>query len=452
MRSAEWIGGPSRPVTDIRRRTFPFNSAFRTPHLVHSALRIVMATGLLIFVATYFLIAVQRLPFVHLNRPAAGLVGAVAMVVFGVLPLEDAYAAVDFDVLVFLLGMMLIVGYLEVGKFFEWAAQWVLRRARSPERLLFAVVVGGGLLSAFFVNDTVCLVVTPVLLAALLPLGVRPNVYLIGLAMGSNVGSVLSVTGNPQNMLVGIWSRATFAGFLVHMLPVGIGGLAIAYAYLRRAYAAELREPFRSSPPSPRSPVPLDRPLVTRGLAMFGVAVVGWLAGGSLPLVAIAAGALMVLVAQRDPAYAIERVDWDLLLFFASLFVVMRGFERTGAVAWIDRHALALVEGGSPWRAAVAVSGVMVTLSNLISNVPAVILWRNTVPQLPDAELLWRVVAVSSTFAGNLLLIGSMANLIVAERAEAQGVRIGFREYARVGVPVTFLTLVWGIAVLVVLR
>ena len=138
-----------------------------------------MTAGLLIFVATYFLIAVQRLPFVHLNRPAAGLVGAVAMVVFGVLPLEDAYAAVDFDVLVFLLGMMLIVGYLEVGRFFEWAAQLVLERARSPGRLLFAVVVGGGLLSAFFVNDTVCLVVTPVLLAALLPLGVRPNVYLI---------------------------------------------------------------------------------------------------------------------------------------------------------------------------------------------------------------------------------------------------------------------------------
>ena len=156
-----------------------------------------------------------------------------------------------------------------------------------------------------------------------------------------------------------------------------------------------------------------------------------------------------MLIAQRDPAYAIERVDWDLLLFFASLFVVMRGFEQTGAVAWIDRRALDLVESGSPWRAATAVSAVMVTLSNLISNVPAVILWRNTVPHLPHPELLWRVVAMSSTFAGNLLLIGSMANLIVAEKAEARGVRIGFAEYARVGVPVTLLTLAWGIVVLV---
>ena len=406
-----------------------------------------LTTGLLIFAATYLLIAVQRLPFVRLNRPAASLLGAVAMVGFGVLPLSDAYAAIDFDVLVFLLGLMLIVGYLEVGKFFEWAAEWVLRHAATPHRLLFGVVVGGGLLSALFVNDTVCLVVTPVLLAALGPLRVRPTPYLIGLAMGANVGSVLSITGNPQNMLVGIWSGASFGGFAARMLPVGVGGLAITYGYLRWAYRAELSAPFRER--LERVPVTLDRPLVLKGLALFAVAVVAWLAGGSLPLVAITAGAAMVAVAQRDPAYAIDRVEWSLLLFFASLFVVMRGFQQTGAVGWIDRHALALVQGGSPWRAAAAVSGVITMLSNLISNVPAVILWRDTVPNLPNPGLVWRVLAMSSTFAGNLLLIGSMANLIVAERAETRGVRIGFAEYARIGVPVTLLTLGWGIAALV---
>jgi len=409
-----------------------------------------MTAGLVIFGLTYLLIAVQRLPFIHLNRPAASLLGAVAMVVGGVLTLSDAYAAVDFDVLVFLLGLMLIVGYLEVGKFFEWAAEWVLRRARTPDRLLLGVVVGGGLLSALFVNDTICLVVTPVLLAALGPLRVRPTPYLVGLAMGANVGSVLTVTGNPQNMLVGIWSRATYGAFAWHMLPVAIGGLAITCGCLRWAYRRELAEPFRERLET--VPAPLDRPLIAKGLAMFGVAVAGWLAGGSLPLVAITAGALMVLIAQRDPAYAIERVDWDLLLFFASLFVVMRGLERTGAVAWIDGHALALVRDGSPWSAAAVVSGVMATLSNLISNVPAVMLWRTTVPHLPDPPLMWRVVAMSSTFAGNLLLIGSMANLIVAEKAESRGVKIGFGEYARVGVPVTLLTVAWGVVVLVVLR
>jgi len=127
----------------------------------------------------------------------------------------------------------------------------------------------------------------------------------------------------------------------------------------------------------------------------------------------------------------------------------MRGFEQTGAVAWLDRHALAVMTGGSTWGVAAGGSAVMLALSNLISNVPAVLLWRGTVPTLPHPDLMWRVVAMSSTFAGNLLLIGSMANLIVAERAERRGVRIGFGEYARVGVPVTLLTLLWGVLVLV---
>src|SRR5438552_7349951 len=174
---------------------------------------------------------------------------------------------------------MLIVGYLEVGKFFEWAAEWILRRVRTPERLLLGVVVGGGLLSALFVNDTVCLVVTPVLLAALGPLRVRPTPYLLGLAMGANVGSVLSITGNPQNMLVGIWSGASFGGFLVRMLPVGAGGLAITYAYLRWAYRAELREPFRERLETGR--VTLDRPLGVQASAVFGVAMIAWLCAGA---------------------------------------------------------------------------------------------------------------------------------------------------------------------------
>ena len=195
-------------------------------------------------------------------------------------------------------------------------------------------------------------------------------------------------------------------------------------------------------------PVTLDRPLVLKGLALFGAAVIGWLAGGSLPLVAITAGAAMVAVAQRDPAYAINRVEWSLLLFFGSLFVVMRGFERAVADPWIHAHGLG-VALGSAWSLGATLSAVMVLLSNLVSNVPAVMLLRSVIPTLPRPDLVWRLVAMSSTFAGNLLLIGSMANLIVAEKAEARGVRIGFGEYARVGGPVTLLTLAWGIAIIV---
>ena len=407
-----------------------------------------MRPSLLIFLATYFFIAVQRVRWLHLNRPAAALLGAVGMVTLGGLPLADAYRAIDLDVLVFLLGLMLLVGHLELGGFFEWAAEWLIARSTTPRGLLVAVVIGSGILSAFFVNDTVCLVFTPVLLAALLPLNMRPTPYLIALALGSNVGSALTVVGNPQNMLIGLWSGIGFAGFAIRMLPVVAGGLALTCIILLRLFRNELSGnfPARGSPPRP---VLIDRRLVLAALGIFGVAFAFWLAGGSLPKVAIAAGALMLAVARRDPRPALEKVEWELLLFFGALFVVMRGLEASGTVDSINAEGARAIAAGGRWTLAASVSGVMLVLSNLISNVPAVLLWRNLVPTLPDPHLVWQVMAMSATFAGNLLLIGSMANLIVAERAETRGVKLGYWEYARAGIPVTLVTLVWGVAILV---
>ncbi len=407
-----------------------------------------MHPSLLIFLATYFFIAVQRVRWLHLNRPAAALLGAVGMVTLGGLPLADAYRAIDLDVLVFLLGLMLLVGHLELGGFFEWAAEWLIARSTTPRGLLVAVVIGSGILSAFFVNDTVCLVFTPVLMAALLPLNMRPTPYLIALALGSNVGSALTVVGNPQNMLIGLWSGIGFAGFAIRMLPVVAGGLALTCIILLRLFRNELSGnfPARGSPPRP---VLIDRRLVLAALGIFGVAFAFWLAGGSLPKVAIAAGAVMLAVARRDPRPALEKVEWELLLFFGALFVVMRGLEASGTVDSINAEGARAIAAGGRWTLAASVSGVMLVLSNLISNVPAVLLWRNLVPTLPDPHLVWQVMAMSATFAGNLLLIGSMANLIVAERAETRGVKLGYWEYARAGIPVTLVTLVWGVAILV---
>jgi Na+/H+ antiporter NhaD/arsenite permease-like protein len=167
--------------------------------------------------------------------------------------------------------------------------------------------------------------------------------------------------------------------------------------------------------------------------------------------VAIAAGAVMVAVAGRDPAEAFARVEWSLLLFFAAIFIVMRGVSDLPLVTSLTSSAAAHV-AGEPWRDAAVVSAAMVGLSNLVSNVPAVVLWVPVVPRLPDAEFVWLVMAMSSTFAGNLTLLGSMANLIVAERAHARGVQLRFRDYLRVGVPVTLLTILWGIVALVVTR
>lgn len=399
-----------------------------------------------IFAAAYAAISFQRLPGIPLNRPAASLLGAVAMVTLGALPLAEAYAAIDMDVIVFLLGVLLVVGYLEEARFFEWVAEWVVERARTPRRLLGAVIALSGILSALFVNDTVCLVLTPLLLEVLRPLRVRPVPYLIALATASNSGSVLTVTGNPQNMLIALRGGFGFGEFMVAMAPVAAGALVLNYLVVAWIYRRELAQPFAEPVRGPA--VDVDWPLARSGLVIFGLALAGWLAGAPLPLVAIAAGALMIAAARRDPAAALARVEWPLLLFFGALFVLMRGLETTGAVESLRHFATPhLMANG--WERGGTLSAIMVLLSNLVSNVPAVLLWVPVVPGLPDARELWLLLAMSSTLAGNLVLIGSMANLIVAERASARGVRLGFGEYARVGVPLTLLTVLWGIAVLV---
>jgi Na+/H+ antiporter NhaD/arsenite permease-like protein len=329
---------------------------------------------LVILVVTYLLIAVRRVPLLRLNRPAAALLGAVGMVTIGGLPMREAYAAIDLDVVIFLLGVLLITGYLEAGGFFEWAARHIVDRARSATALLGAVVLASGLLSAFFVNDTICLVLTPLVIAALRPLGRRPQA--------------------------------------IHTPDA-----------------------------------PFDRPLVIRSLLVFGGALAGWLAGFSLPLVAITAATILLVIAQRDPAEAFAKVEWSLLLFFGALFVVMRGARDLPLVAWLTSAAGTALTG-APVHDAVVTSAAMVALSNIVSNVPAVILWLPVVPKVAAPSFTWLAMAMSSTFAGNLTLLGSMANLIVAERAEARGEHIGFVDYLRVGAPVALLTIAWGIATL----
>jgi Na+/H+ antiporter NhaD/arsenite permease-like protein len=195
------------------------------------------------------------------------VLGAVAMVTIGRLPLKDAYAAIDLDVMVFLLGVLLITGFLEIGGFFEWAAGHVVRRARSPRALLAAVVATSGLLSAFFVNDTICLVLTPLVIAALRPLGLGPLPFLLAIALGSNVGSAMTPMGNPQNMLIGVASGIPFAKFIASLALPSLGGLVIVFGVLSFVHRAELSKSFPADADMPRAH--FDGPLVKRSLLVF---------------------------------------------------------------------------------------------------------------------------------------------------------------------------------------
>jgi Na+/H+ antiporter NhaD/arsenite permease-like protein len=404
----------------------------------------VTSARLVIFVITYLLIAIQQIPGIRINRPAASLMGAVAMVVIGGLPASEAYAAIDPNVLVFLFGVLLLTAYLDLGGFFEWTASRVIEHVRSARMLLAAIVAVAGILSALFINDTICLVFTPILVMTLRSLELRPAPFLLALAFASNVGSAMTVTGNPQNMLIGVSSDIGYASFLAAMALPSLGGLLIVYIVIALAFRKDLSAELCVRE---RAVALVDRPLVVKALILFVAALAGWLAGYSLPGVAIAAGTVMVAIARRDAAEAFARVEWSLLLFFAALFVVMGGVRDLPLFQDLTVRATSSLHG-APLHDAVVVSGVMTVLSNLVSNVPAVLLWLPVVPHVPNERLIWLVIAMSSTFAGNLTVLGSMANLIVAERADVRGVTLRFMDFLRVGVPVTILTMVWGIAAL----
>jgi Na+/H+ antiporter NhaD/arsenite permease-like protein len=402
-----------------------------------------LATATVVFALTYLVLALQRVPRLHIGRPAGALLGAVAMVACGVLTFDEARAAIDLDTILFLLGMMIVLAYLEVSGFFEVVERRVLRLARTPRELLWVVVISSGVLSALFMNDTICLMLTPVVLRVLLRVGLPPVPYLIAIAVASNVGSACTVIGNPQNALIGVRSGIPFLVFAGALWPVSLAGLAVAGATVAWIYRREVRAVPIELPP-PRQPAEVSRWMLGAGL-VSGAGLVAALALGVEPAAAaMTAAAVIVLAGAARPRVALQRVDWSLLLLFGGLFVVMEGLERSGLASLLVAGVAGPL-GGDDGGAVLARFGAAVTLlAQAVSNVPAVMLFLAPLEAL-DAERarpLWLALAAFSTLAGNLTILASVANLIVFETAERQGVRVGFGEYLRVGLPFTLVTLV----------
>lgn len=408
-----------------------------------------MTASLLIFLFTYSFIAFRNVPGFPLDMPAGTLVGAVLMVAAGVLTLPEAYIAIDWNTLLLLLGMMLVIAYLGMAGFFGWVASRLARRSLSPVQLLTAVVLLSGFLSALFVNDTICLLFTPILLSLLRPLRLNPAPYLIALATASNIGGQMSIIGNPQNMFIGNHSEISFARFFLLLAPVTLVGLLLNVAVIRRVYRKALSTPPAGAAPlDPAAPLPqTDRPLLIKSLFVVAAMLVLFFMEQLYPLVAIGGAAALFLIGNRRPELAFRKVDWTLLIFFASLFVVMRGVERSGWVRLLLDRSEPLMTGG-PAQVVAVLSGVTLILSNLVSNVPAVVLLEPFVKALPNPDLGWLTLAMSSTLAGNLTLVGSVANLIVVSLARPE-VEISFWEYFKVGAILTLLTIGAGVGILI---
>jgi len=397
-----------------------------------------MIPAIVIFVATYFVIAIGKLPGYRIDRAGAALLGATMMVAFGVLTIDEAYASIDMDTITLLLGMMIVVANLRLSGFFRLVAATVTQRAGHPLVLLTGIVLTAGVLSAFLVNDAICLVMTPLVLDLVQRLDRNPVPYLLAVAMASNAGSVATITGNPQNMIIGSLSHIPYGRFAAALSPIAAAALLatiilIALFYRREFLSGARFAPVKAKEPHYHGPLVIKSVLIT--LAMVGF----FFAGLPVAEVAIVGGALLLFTRRVKPEKVYFDIDWPLLVMFIGLFVVVAGIEKAVLTPQLIAEVGRLDLSNVP-----ILSGVTAVLSNLVSNVPAVLVLRPFITGLADPERAWLVVAMASTLAGNFTLVGSVANLIVAERAKSGGVTISFLEYFKVGAPLTLLSLFFG--------
>lgn len=405
-----------------------------------------MVGSLVVFTLVYLVIATRQLHFIGLDRPAAAIVGAVGMVLVGGLPMDAALRAVDLHVVVLLFGILLIAAYLAEARFFRLTTYIVLTRARTARSLLFGLTFVVGALSALLLNDTVCVLLTPLVVAVVVEARLPALPYLLALASAANVGGVVSFSGNPQNMIVGAAAHGSigFAQYMALTLPVGAACLALNALLILWLFRRELpKEPLvNRSPPRPA----IDKVLTAKALAALAVFAGLAIAGYSLAGAAMSAAAGLMVIARTPPKKAFEQVDWQLLVFFAGLFVVVAGVAHAGVLEKLFTGLEPVVARGD-LAGDVAFIAFVVVVSQIVSNVPLVLVAVSWVPHMPDPTWGYIMLAVSATLAGNLTLFGSVANIIVMEGAGPRG-EIGFWRFLRYGLVITIADLLLGFLIL----
>lgn len=400
--------------------------------------------ALIIFVITYLGIIFTRLPGVNVDRPSAAYFGAIAMVLFGVLTPEEAVAAIDVNTIFLLLGMMIIIATLQLDGFFSLIARKTISWSQSRLRLLSIIVFVTGVSSAFLVNDAVVLMFTPVIIQICRSSKLNPVPYLIAEILASNVGSAMTITGNPQNMLIGITSGISYSEFILRLLPVSAIGLVLIIFVIRFIYPKEFKNKEHLTFHEKHEKEDVN---ILRSGSIFVLVILGFFFGKllnlSIPLIALTGSALILLLGKAKPSDIIHKVDWVLLLFFASLFIVVGAVEKTGLLDPLINFGIMKpdLQGTS------LVHGISLLMSQIVSNVPFVILML-PILKAASSSMLWISLASASTLAGNATIIGAMANLIVIESAEKDGVKIGFFEFFKSGIVITLITIPLSIALI----
>ena len=398
---------------------------------------------LIIFALTYAVIALGEIRWLRIDRTGAALAGAVAMIVSGSLGEAAAVRAIDFHTIALLLGMMIVVANLRLSGAFAFVAHALLGRARSCFGMLAMTVAASGLLAAFFINDVVCLALTPLIIDAAEIADVDPVPLLLGLATASNIGSAATITGNPQNIIVASFAHLGYASFAIHLAPAAILGLVVDFIVIAAVYRRSLGSAHARSDAAASREIRVNRLLMIKTSIVTLGALAMFIVGYPTHLVAMSAGVTLLFTRRIKPQRVYRLIDWTMLAMFTGLFIVVAGFAATGLPA----DAVNLI-GVQRLTHPVTLTVVVAILSNLVSNVPAVLLFRPLFPMLGGTRAVALLIASASTYAGNLTVVGSIANLIVVENARRRKINISFVDYLRVGVPITLITLAINTAIL----
>ncbi len=398
------------------------------------------ATVLAIFAVVYLGMILGGLPFLQLDRTGIALLGAIALIGVGALSLEEAWEAIHAPTLILLFAFMVVSAQLRLGGFYTWVTHKTGHLPLAPPYLLAALIVMVAALSAVFSNDVICLAMAPVLIDVCLARRLNPIPFLLALACSANIGSALTLIGNPQNMLIGEKLQMSFAGYLLEAaVPVALG-LVVVWAVIawgnRGAWQLALEEPATSAvPPHPEPAPPVDYWQTVKGLGVAAVVFLLFLFGPApREVVALTAAGVLMMSRKLHSHKMLGLVDWQLLVLFVGLFVVNHAIGQTGmigdAVAYFANLGVHLEQPGTLFV-------TTFVLSNIVSNVPAVMLLL----PLATHEMAGALLALASTLAGNLLIVGSIANIIVVDAAARRGIRIDWKRHARTGVPVTLASL-----------
>ncbi|MDR0777993.1 MAG: arsenic ABC transporter [Methanomassiliicoccaceae archaeon] len=395
-----------------------------------------------VFIFTYALISVANLPRIRISRGLAAAIGGILVLILGIVSVADVPDLINIHVIFLLIGMMMLVAGLEFSGFFRIISDMLIKRSGSKVRMLAYVMIICAVLSAIALNDAIVLMFTPIVIRCCRNTKSNPIPYLIGVMFSANIGSLATPVGNPQNAYIASEAGISFIDFVIHAVPISLICLPIAFFFIYMIF----RKNLTSDMPAPAGKdVPVDRPRLWATVSITVGAMIGFALSDAIGIdiyvIALAAGILALLVVMskspKNIVWVAKKVDWMIIVFFIGLFILMGAVVTSGLLDEMASVFPGFGDGRTP--SVLSVTAFSAVLSNIVSNVPAVVLIGGLLPE--GNMMLWMTLAASSTLAGNATLVASAANVIVAERSENDGISFNFWKFAAIGVPVTIVTL-----------